>query len=333
MTASDRSAVARATWVALVVPVVVTAVAVALQLAWLGNLPDPVAIHWGLTGGPNGFAAPWVSIVITSASGLLLPVLVAAATIPALRRGAQGPTFRFMAALSAGMSVLMGVVATWALGMQRGLADASAAPSITPALLVGLAAGVVVGAVGWAVQPSQEQVIVGASAAEPLPVGPGERVMWTRTATAAPWLMLLLGGTTLVTVALAVAAWFTDPARAWTWLATTVVIVLAIAGTGAYTVRVDGDGLTVTAALGLPRFHVPLAEIDTAGTGDVVGLGEFGGYGIRHAPHTTGVILRNGPALRVRRTNGRYLVITVDDAKVAAALIEGLVERRARSRG
>lgn len=323
-----RRIVARAVWVALVVPVVVTGVAVALQLAWLGRLPDPVAIHWGTSGVPNGFAAAWVVPAMTVAAGLLLPGIMAAVTIPALRRGAQGATFRFLAATAAGMATMTAVISTWSVAVQRGLDDAASAPGIGPAMVVGLVAALAVGALGWFVQPVQHHVVPGAAPAAPLPVRAGERVMWTRTATAARWLSGLLLAVTALNAILAGVFWFTSPQTAPIVAGTALVILLAFASTASFTVRVDREGLTVTSALGVPRFRVPLDDIASAGTGDTVGFGEFGGYGIRAAGHGTGVILRNGEALRVVRTSGRQFVVTVDDAATGASVLQGLVAQR-----
>lgn len=325
----DRSRiVVRAVWVALVVPAVATGIAVALQLAWLGQLPDPVAIHWGPTGAPNGFAAAWTIPVMTAVMGLALPGVMAGVTIPALRRGAQGATFRFLAAVAAGMSVMVAVLSTWSVAVQRGLADAATAPSIMPAMLVALAAALLVGTLGWYAQPRQHHVVPGAAAAAPMPVAPGERVMWTRTASAARWLVALLLTVAVVLAGLAVVFWFTAPEAVPAVALAALAVLVALATTTSFTVRVDRDGLTVTAALGVPRLRVPLDDIVSAGTGDTVGLGEFGGYGIRTAGHGSGVILRNGEALRVTRTSGRQFVVTVDDAATGASVLEGLVAQR-----
>jgi hypothetical protein len=325
----DRSrVVVRAVWVALVVPVVVTVVAVALQLTWMGQLPDPVAIHWGTSGTPNGFAAAWVVPVMTAAMGLLLPAFMAVFAIPALRRGAQGAVFRFLAAFAVGMATMSAVISTWSVAVQRDLSDAASAPGIMPAMLAGFGAGVVAGLLGWLAQPVQHHVVPGATTAAPLPVAAGERVMWTRTASSAAWLTVLLLAVTAINATLAVVFWFTAPTTAVPLALTAVVVLVALAATASYTVRVDQDGLTVTAALGVPRFRVPLDDVESAGTGDTVGFGEFGGYGIRTASHGTGVVLRNGEALRVTRKNGRQFVVTVDDAAIGASVLQGLVARR-----
>jgi hypothetical protein len=41
----------------------------------------------------------------------------------------------------------------------------------------------------------------------------------------------------------------------------------------------------------------------------------------------TGIVLRAGEAIEVKRTDGKTLVVTVDDALQGAALLNGLVAR------
>ena len=50
--------------VGVIAPALVWVAAVVVQLAWLPELPDSVAIHWGADG-PDGFAAPWTTIALT----------------------------------------------------------------------------------------------------------------------------------------------------------------------------------------------------------------------------------------------------------------------------
>ena len=78
-----------------------------------------------------------------------------------------------------------------------------------------------------------------------------------------------------------------------------------------------------------------IAEVATAVTkGDltrsitVEALGAFGGWGWRRVPGALGVVLRNGEALRVERKQGHALVVTVEDAATAAALVNALAARQ-----
>ncbi len=140
-TSPIRRARARFVLVGVVVPLLATIVGIVLMLAWLPQLPDPVAVHWGANGEPNGFASPWVTIAMTAAIGVGLTALFALPVLLASRRGEWGPSMRFLGALSAGGTVYLIGLMTWSLGMQRGLADAHDAEGVLPALAVGLGVG------------------------------------------------------------------------------------------------------------------------------------------------------------------------------------------------
>jgi hypothetical protein len=109
------------------------------------------------------------------------------------------------------------------------------------------------------------------------------------------------------------------------------VLLLALAATTlAFHVRVDDSGLHVESVLGIPRFHVPLGDIESAARVDVNPMGEFGGWGLRQSTgRRFGVVLRAGEAIEVLRRGGKRFVVTVDDAATGAALLEALVSRAA----
>ena len=57
-------------------------------------------------------------------------------------------------------------------------------------------------------------------------------------------------------------------------------------------------------------------------------LGEFGGWGIRFGRgRRLGIVMRSGEALDVQNRNGSALVVTVDDAATAAALLKAVAAR------
>jgi hypothetical protein len=109
------------------------------------------------------------------------------------------------------------------------------------------------------------------------------------------------------------------------------LLLLAFAATTlAFHVRVDDSGLHVDSVLGIPRFHVPLSDIESAARVEVNPMGEFGGWGLRLSTgRRFGVVLRAGDAIEVLRRSGKRFVVTVDDAATGAALLEALVSRAA----
>ncbi|CEA07320.1 hypothetical protein BN1051_00632 [Arthrobacter saudimassiliensis] len=299
MSADTASARRRFLLVAVAVPAVVVAAALALQLAALGSLPDPVAVHWGGQG-PDGFGPAWLPVLLTAVFGALVPALMVLSALPGLRDG--GVSYRFLGALVPGFTVLLCMVLTWGQLMQAGLADARQAPGIGFPLLASTAAGLAVAALPWAV--------------------------WFREASLAlPGLLLILGAVTAALAGTVIAWLWAEAALAWVLTAVTLVLLAAAATTTAFRVRVDGQGLTVTSVAGVPRFHIAPDDVASAEAVTVNPMGEFGGWGLRSAPGRFGVVLRTGEALQVRRRNGRQFVVTVDDAGTAAALLQALARR------
>lgn len=322
---ADASARRRFLLVAVAVPAVVVAAALALQLAALPSLPDPVAIHWG-TQGPDGFASPWLTVLLTGLLGAGIPALMVGTSV----RGysAAGPSYRFLGAAVPAITTMLCMLLTWSQLMQSGLSDARQAPGVGLPLLYSALAGLAVGTACWLVQPGTRRAPA-VDPSEPLPLADGERAVWFRETTLSlPALLLILGAVT-ATAAGAVISWlWAEPEVAWILTGLTLVLLAAAATTTAFRVRADGSGLTVVSVAGFPRFHVPLADIRDAEEVTVVPTAEFGGWGLRWVPGRFGVVLRGGPALQVNRGTGRQFVVTVDDAGTGAALLQALAARR-----
>lgn len=330
MNADTRTStvVNRFLWVAAVLPAAFVAIGVGVQLAVLPRLPDPVAIHWGANGAPDGFGPGWVTIVLTALIGIGIPALMAGSTLPALRQGDHGPSYRFIGAMTPAVTGFLVVLLTWSQVMQAGLSDATAAPSIFLPLIVSLLFGVLVGLVSWFVQPQQAAAPQVGDTVEPLDVAAYERAAWMREVSMAPVAMALIVTSVLATWVAAVVAWFVSASAAVPWIlvATAVLLTLALS-TLDFRVRVNESGLSVTSVLGYPRFNVPLAEIASVCSVTVNPTGEFGGWGLRWVPGRFGVVMRAGEAIEVERKSGRAFVVTVDDSRTAVALLKGLVGR------
>ncbi len=319
---------------ALAAPMLTIAVALILQVAWLDDLPSPAAIHWGASGSPDGFGSAWTFPAVTVGLGLGIPLLVAITTLPMLRRGARGVTFRFLGAFALGMSAFMATVNTWSVHIQRGLASGADAPSVFPTMLLAVGVGAVLGIAGWLLQPRQQVEILDWEPSAGMALAPGERAVWMRTASMARWSVIMLSVVGAGIAGGAIIAWAAgELTAAWILVGGLVVVALSTAMASIFHVRVDDHGLTAVAALGFPRLRVPLDDVAEAGIAPVNGFAEFGGYGVRTRPGATGIVLRNGEALQVTRKSGRRLVITVDDAVSAAALLTALAARASSRKG
>lgn len=300
--------------------IVCLAVAVAVALSWRGQLPDPVASHWGAGGVADGFTSLDAYVATLAVVALLG---TAAGVLTTLWGGRAASTRRVGAALTVWFGAFVGAVLVGSLAPQRGLADAHDAPlwSVPLGVCV-LVAFALAALAALAVRPDPPQPATGpvADDAARVALAPGERAAWVGRASGGPMAGIVAGtcvllvGTGLVT-------------RQWVLLVVAVLLVVLLGAFTAFTVRVDATGLTVRSVAGLPRTHLAADEIDRADVVTVRALRDFGGYGWRLGREgRTGVVLRSGEALEVRSTGGRRFVVTVDDAIDAAALLNTVAD-------
>lgn len=330
-------AVRRFTLVAVTLPAVLVAVALAAQVLALPALPDPVAIHWGASGSPDGFGPAWIVPVLTAAIGFGLPLVIAASALAGLRRGDRGTTYRLLGAVALAVSTMMCVLGTWTLVMQAGLLEAADGPSAIPAVLCSFGAAIAAFVAGWFAQPDEPYRVTVLAAPGRKPDTDSRGPWQQRTTLSRGAIMILVGAIALLVLMTLVTA-LTSGGAAPAWavvllIAVTVLAVVVVVSSIAFHVRVDDDGLSVTSVVGLPRVHIALADIARAEAVLVSPMGEFGGWGLRWAPGSGfGVVLRTGPGIRVTRTSGKIFTVTVDDAETGAALLDGLAAR-ARAAG
>ncbi|GAA2792862.1 DUF1648 domain-containing protein [Streptomyces showdoensis] len=288
------------------------AVDLLLFALWRDRLPDRLATHFGGDGRADGFTATGGFLAVSSG---LLAALGAGWTLFVRRRVLWG------AWATAGFAAAM-----LALTLRGNLDVTDPAEARLPlaGLTVALALAALVALAGWAltrlVPEDPAPRAPGTAGAPRLDLGAGELAGWARTAGSLP--MSVLAGAFLLAapVVLLLAP----------WPYALIPLAVGVPGAALSRVRVTADrrGLTVRPALAArPRLRVPLDDITGATARDVDPLGEFGGWGYRVRPGAGGVILRSGPALAVRRRDGREFVVTVDDAATAAGLLNALVAR------
>ena len=311
----------------VVVGVIVPAlVALAGLVASLLALPaHDIAVHWGVDGTADGFAPAWTVAGGMGTAALFAP-LGFGVLLAATRRDGTSTSVRFLAAVSSWFATWLAVLGAWSILTQQ-QPDAEP-PAIGLGLLVSFGAATVLGLAAWWLAPPVDTVMPETTAADPLPLRGSERAVWiARTRMPVAGVVAIALGILVALGASVVAVIATRGALA-PLLAVPVVLLLMLALTARWTVRVDGTGLTVQGLLGWPVFRVPAAEIAQAGTVELRALDEFGGWGIRLGRgRRFGVITRSGEALEVRRRDGRAFVVTVDDAATAASLLEALATR------
>lgn len=323
-------------WVGLIVPLTLLALSAAVIAAWLPQLPDPAATHWGAEG-VDGFGPRWM-VLLTPLIGASVVLLLAIVTL-ATSRGRSGPrwsqTARFLGAMNLGLGAFLSATALATTGVQRGLSDAADAGDIGPWMLAGFALLLGLGVAGWFLQPRAESPPTRAAEPAAVPLSENERAAWFGVVSIARGgqvtlgiLALVLFGATAFTVARAPGA-----PLSWIALIASFAVLLAIGCGLAFRVRVSDAGLQVRSLLGWPNTRIALADVAKVEVVDVNPFAEFGGWGWRLGlDGRRGVVLRTGPALQVTQESGRVFVVTVDGAAEAAAVLEGL-RARATSTG
>ena len=108
-----------------------------------------------------------------------------------------------------------------------------------------------------------------------------------------------------------------------------VFVLLAIALTTIrWRVSVGQHGASIVSFAGWPAIRIPLAEIVDVRLIEVNPVGDFGGWGWRWAGGRTGIIMQAGPAIELTRDSGKVLVVPVDDAETAVAVLQAALAQR-----
>lgn len=311
--------------VAAIVGVALAAQAVIWSIA--PELPNPVASHWGLGWEPNGFSSVGTVAVIALAIGLVLPLLM-------LLLGVGVRAAREMSAFSVGLATLIQTQFCVMLWTQRGLSDARQATGVGGGLVWGLVAGVATGLLTWFLVrrrgplPTADRDLP--VDGERLEIGSGATVAWTgSTRVSRSARALGAAGLGVLAVMVVVFVGVQD------WGAAAFIMLLALLigfllGSMWCDVTVDSRGVQARGLFRMPWVRVPLSNIAVARVDQVRGLGDFGGYGIRHSidGRRKGLVTSDGEALLLERVGMPDHVLTVDDAQGAARVLNTLLSRQ-----
>lgn len=328
---TDSIAVQSVSWLrgfagVLVAPVVAAAGVIVGLTAWSGDLPDPVAIHFGPGGAADGFAsraaAQWSPLL-----GPAFAVLLGGILLLLTRRDVRAA--RMGAAIASGTGTAVAILPVGMLAAQRDLAVASEATFggwwLAPVVLVGIGAALA-GSALVGRPHSAEADAAPPSDAPRMDLADTETVVWTGTAAMPRW---LAAGLALLPVVIVVAV-------AWTTSGAAVPMLLGAAVVGALLmgfalapvhVVVDGRGLETRYVLTGGRRRIPLDEIARADEVRIGLINRYGGIGYRVGPDGVGLLVRPGEALRVTRGDGSKFTVTVDGADQAAAVLNSLAAR------
>ena len=317
--------------IGVVVPLVIVAAGSVATLLSLPALPDPIAVHWAVTGEVDRTGPVWLAILIPLLVVLGYSGFAYLFARPAEESGQFTGNQRLMLAIGPFLSTIVTGVITGSVLIQRGITDAMDAPPVLPVVLVAFGAGIVLGVAAWfALPPVTPLPEVASGSAPVIDLAPNERVSWTQHVEP----QRALGIPVIIVSALAVtggavALWLSATIAAFLFYVVVMLVLLVLViGTLFWRVTIDARGFRAVSTVGVPRFVIPLADIESAHVVDVQPVADFGGWGIRWGgKRRLGIILRTGPAVEVRRTDGRVLVVTLHDPRMAAAVLNSLVAR------
>lgn len=324
---SVRLAKTWAVWLGLVLPLLIALAAAVILVQWLPRTPDPIATHWSGSGGPEGFSSPALNIAFTAGMAAAMALLLGLIGVFGTGKSsvlAWSSMNRFMVALALCMATSLALMGVLLTHMQLGLDDARNAPGVGAPLVISFGIGIALGVLGYIVQP--KVTVSGPIAAQPeiVPLAATERAVWLGTAGMSTPMMWVLGGVTGGMMLMAVLTWWsgTEPVVLWLMIGTAMLLMVLLALTTWFRVRIDARGLEARSVAGWPVFRVRADDVDHVVAGNINPLSDFGGWGIRWVPGRLGVVMRSGDGIVVTRTNGRIFGLTVDDAATAAALLE-----------
>lgn len=313
-----RAALVAAIWVPLAIVVGALLVVIAVGA---GSGRDLI-VAWNAGGHRAG--PWWTYAVIVAATGFpvigFIGFFIARAT-------------RMAGANSWMPAIAMGLTVFHALGMGVGSVLLNASPlAPTLPLAGGFVLAVVAALLTWRLLPREAAAPTGIEPAVSLPVRPGEVAGWTGTLELPGWFVAVVTTVAAVLIVLGVLRLLLAGPRGWPIFLAPTVLLTVIVATAQFVVTAGPRGLVVRSALGWPRFTVPAADLATAGVVAVDPMADFGGWGIRWVIGPSrkgrwGVVTRRGPGLEVVRRDGRSIVVTVDDAGTAAAVLETYARR------
>ena len=303
----------------LALPLAGVAVAALLPFAYAGSLPDPVASHWGFGGVPDGnlpILADHLALLAATALVVLGPLWAAAR--------ADRAAARVLVGLAHGGAAMFALLRWWTLEANAGAATwRDAGPLVAGDVLVALGVGAVAGLAGARLARSRPDHPPATRTVAPVEVAPGDHVVWVGRQTAGPALVVPAAAVVLAAVLVAVV-----PGPAAAVVPALLVAAVALATFTRVAVDVSDRGLSIRLGpLGWPRIRVPLGDVTSVAVQHVEPMAH-GGWGYRAMPGVRAVVVRRGEGLRVGRRGRADLVVTVDGAEDAAAVLTALMARR-----
>lgn len=297
--------------IVLVPMTLVTIFATVRPLQWLEMVPDPMATHFDAAGNPDGFSSPATNIALITGMNTVVIIAIAIALRFRFLTGING---RILTGSAAFTIVLLSVILLELFKSQSTLTDAADAHFPMSIMVMAFGFATVVGSSMALVPPPAPQKKP-ANIAEPShAVAEPEEYEWRSVETLHPGIQLIFAITLIAMVGIALLT------PGWISIGAGIIVAVMILATWGWRLRIDPQGFHYSGFLGFPRAVIPHAAIASVESKDLR-PGEWGGWGWRLSGAGTGLITRAGSGLRITRTNGRILEVSIQDAATSANLL------------
>lgn len=327
--ATERPRVPARTWLLPLLAILASAaIGAALVLQVWGELPDPIAHHWGADGKANEFGPLRKEFGFAVAFTTLFPLGLLGLGAAIRQPRAFGP-------FAAGMGAFVSSVMFGMLRSQRGVSDVAGMPNAGGPLWIGTGAALVVGLLVWFLTRDTARHVAAhlpSVAAPHVDVAPGIRLAWTglTRSGAGTWVGLALG--TLPLVGMAVVFFALGNPNLGGFMLVMAVGLLPLLSMMWCRVTIDARGVRALGMGLIPWVRIPLEQVEEARTTTVDSpLGDFGGWGYRGKADGSGawgVVTGAGEAVVIERAGKGPMYLTIDGAAEAAAVLNTLATRR-----
>ncbi|WP_426513457.1 hypothetical protein ACPPVO_24325 [Dactylosporangium sp. McL0621] len=320
----DHATARRAGLVAAIAMPLAIVIASEAVIIGVGATGSPrLIVHWGA--GPDRTGPWWTYAVMVAAIGFPVIAFIGFFIVRATRMIGMNP---WMPAIA------MGITVFHALGMGVGSVVFNAS-RLAPALPLGVGGVLAIAAAfsTWWLLPREAPASTGVEAANRLPIRPGEVAGWTGKVDLPAWFVSLIAGVAAALIVFGVLLLLTVGGKVWPIFLSPALLLVVLLVTAQFVVTAGPRGFIVRSALGWPRLSIPAGSLAKAGVVQIDPMADFGGWGIRWAigPNRKGrwgIVTHRGPGLEVVRSDGRSIVVTVDDAGMAAAVLETYIMQR-----
>ena len=320
----DKAIRARRTALLVLPYLAVTVVFVTLYVWWGDRLPEEVAVHFGSGTEADGYGSRagffWTAVAVLVGMGAMFGAMRFFGRMPQEAR-------RMLYPLSFACGALLGYLFIGTFLLQLDLESARGVSLPGKHVVAALVVTALAGYMGLRLavlgpdEPAPERE-TRTGFAPRMSLKEGQRASWTRSVGTSGFALLIVGSV----VASGVLA-----AALGAWPAAVPTLLIGLLPLAFLSIRVTVDTRGVRIGSGwMSRWGktIPLESISGARSQEISPLRDFQGWGYRVLPDRSGVVTRSGEALTVELASGREFVVTVDDSKTAAALLNTLVDRK-----